>query len=172
MSDEQPAAQESAAKYFRHPGWRLAAVFLQYVVGPAVVAIITTLGLYYTQIRAKVKEDVRHEVDRREDTETAVRSYLGITNIAAVTTVTVTQPMTLFPLMNPEPIEVRTEIMPPVCDHKKLDELDEQLQVQSIPGELTDAWAKMRSEPLELNEVRHALERVQQQQQQQQQEDY
>jgi hypothetical protein len=58
--------QESAAKYFRHPGWKLLAVFMQYVVGPGVVAIITSYGIYLTNIQSQVKDDVRRVMDVRE----------------------------------------------------------------------------------------------------------
>jgi hypothetical protein len=58
--------RESAAKYFKHPGWKLLAVFMQYVVGPATVAIITSYGIYLTNIQGQVKDDVRRAMDVRE----------------------------------------------------------------------------------------------------------
>ena len=56
---EQEPPQEAAAKYFKHPGWKLAAVFLQYVLGPCLVAAVTSVTMYFMQIRNQVKDDVR-----------------------------------------------------------------------------------------------------------------
>lgn len=178
MTDEKVV--ESSAKYFKHPGWKLLAVFFQYVLGPALTAAITAYGLYVVEISKQVRSDVNDEIDRREDAELIV---VRASAVAPVQTGFAAGAGT--PARRPAPVVHGVRISPDkvedLVDRMKLnpapapstdDEPDVQPQEQGeIPQELRDEWQKIRRDKPDIEQLRRAAGRIQEQTQIQMQTD-
>ena len=181
MSDEK---NESAAKYFKSPKWKLLAVFLQYVLGPCLTAAITSYATYATTLKPQMQDDVNDEIDKREDAETAILRTVAAAAIAAIRTdvapvgsrtVPARRPLLRLP---PLPVVRGIPILPAKVDDLigrmttvpnmivSSDDGDPQEQDQwqgDVPAELEAEWRKLRDDEPDFESLRRAAGRVQEQ---------
>lgn len=177
MPDEKVV--ESSARYFKHPGWKLLAIFFQYVLGPAATAAVTAYGLYAVEISKQVRSDVNDEIDRREDAELIVARATSVapvqTESAAAAGDPARRPLPMVRGLSVSPDKVEDlvdrlrESPAPTTDS---DEVSLQPQWQGdIPQELQDEWRRIRADNPDIDQLRRAANRVQEQTQVQMQTD-
>jgi len=163
MSDDKG---EPAAKYFKNPKLKILAVLLQYVIGPALTATITTFGLYFVQIKDQVqadvedgvKEGVSEELDAREAADATVLDFVRA-RVAEITTASTTAAVGTSAIMAQLPeLFVRGERVIP----RLIEQLQEQVQSQEqvdvgVCGEGDDAPETALTQEQEQDQVQEML---------------